>query len=313
MDNRAMRRARAEPGARAESGPQLAPREPAALGEPDIARVASAFADPRRARVLFALADGRALPAGRLAEEAGVAASTISNHLAVLRDHGLVTVEQQGRNRYYRLAGSEVEGVLEALAKLAPRAPVTSLREHTRAAALRSARTCYRHLAGRLGVRVFSGFLDAGWITGGDGLHHPATSGDRLSAPGKGTRYRLTAAGADALAAWGIAPGALSTERPLRYCVDWTEQAHHLAGPLGTAFADRCFELGWITRGRVPRSITVTPDGQRALAALGVTDIGPGNVGNGNVRNGSAGNGNVETASTPSSSPGPGPPISPAE
>ena len=77
-----------------------------ARGEPDIARIATAFADPRRVRVLMALADGRALPAGRLAEEAGVAASTISNHLAVLLDHELVTVQQQGRNRYYRLASN---------------------------------------------------------------------------------------------------------------------------------------------------------------------------------------------------------------
>jgi DNA-binding transcriptional ArsR family regulator len=106
-------------------------------GEPDIAHVASAFADPRRARVLMALADGRALPAGRLAEEAGVSASTVSNHLSILLDHDLVTVRQQGRHRYYRLASGEVEGVLEALARLAPRAPITSLREHTRAAALR--------------------------------------------------------------------------------------------------------------------------------------------------------------------------------
>src|SRR4051812_39195195 len=101
-------------------------------GEPDIAGVASAFADPRRARVLMALADGRALPAGRLAQEAGVSASTISNHLAVLLNHELVAVEQQGRHRYYRLLTDDVEGVLEALARLAPAAPISSLRAHTR-------------------------------------------------------------------------------------------------------------------------------------------------------------------------------------
>src|SRR4051812_46623072 len=124
-------------------------------GEPDVARVAAAFADPGRARVLMALADGRALPAGRLAEEAGVAPSTVSTHLGMLLERGLVTVGRQGRHRYYRLAGAEVAGALEALARLAPVAPVTSLREHTRAHALRTARTCYRHLAGKLGVRLF--------------------------------------------------------------------------------------------------------------------------------------------------------------
>lgn len=237
-------------------------------GDPEIARVAAVFADPRRARVLTALADGRALPAGRLAEEAGVAASTISNHLAILLNHGFVTARQEGRHRYYRLASADVEGVLEALARLAPRAPVTSLREHTKASALRTGRTCYRHLAGRLGVRVFRRMIDVDWVAGGDGLHHPDESEDRLSAPGKGTRYRLTGPGARALAQLGVPEAALSTTRALRYCVDWTEQAHHLAGPLGTAVTGRLFDLAWITRGTVPRSVRLTERGEEGLRGL---------------------------------------------
>jgi len=239
-----------------------------AAGEPDLAHVAVAFADPRRVRVLIALADGRALPAGRLAEEAGVAASTVSNHLAILLDHGLVTATQQGRHRYYRLTGPDVEGVLEALARLAPPTPITSLRQHTRANALRAARTCYRHLAGQLGVRLFRNMIDAGWVAGGDGRHHPGDGPDRLSAPGKGTSYRLTTDGADMLAKLGVPDATLSTTRPLRYCVDWTEQAHHLSGPLGAAVTDRLFELEWITRGVVPRSIQVTAEGEQGIAEL---------------------------------------------
>jgi len=242
--------------------------QPSPQGEPDIARLASAFADPRRARVLMALADGRALPASRLAEEAGVAASTMSNHLAVLLDHELVTAEQQGRNRYYRLANGEVEGVLEALARLAPRTPITSLRAHTRAAALRTARTCYHHLAGRAGVELFRRLLDAEWVIGGDGRHHPGATRDRFSAPGKSVDYRLTQVGAAALADWGIPAGVLSSRQPLRYCMDWTEQAHHVAGPLGTAITTRLFALGWIARGGIPRSLRITTHGQTGLNTL---------------------------------------------
>ncbi len=237
-------------------------------GEPDIARVATAFADARRARVLMALADGRALPAGRLAEEAGVSPSTISNHLTVLLNHGLVTVDQQGRHRYYRLATHEVEGVLEALARLAPRTPITSLRAHTRAHAVRTARTCYRHLAGQAGVELFQRYINVGWITGGDGIHHPERSGDKLSSSGKGEHYRLTTTGAEALTEWGIEARLLSTTRPLRYCIDWTEQAHHLAGPLGTAVTDHLFGLGWIARNNVPRSVDITDAGTAGLASL---------------------------------------------
>lgn len=237
-------------------------------GDPDLASIAAAFADPRRVRILAALSDGRALPAGRLAEEAGVAASTVSNHLTLLLRHRLVTVERSGRNRYYRLTSGEVEGVLEALAKLAPRAPITSLREHTRTSALRAARTCYSHLAGRAGVAVFHQLLEAGWIVGGDGIHHPGATDDRLSAPGTSLDHRLTPAGAAALEAWEIPPRLLSTRRSLRYCVDWTEQAHHLAGPLGTAITRRLLDLGWIVRGTVPRSIRITPEGEEGLRTL---------------------------------------------
>lgn len=237
-------------------------------GEPDIAHIATAFADARRARVLKALADGRALPAGRLAEEAGVSASTISNHLTVLLNHGLVTVDKQGRHRYYRLATHEVEGVLEALAKLAPRTPITSLRAHTRAHAVRAARTCYRHLAGQAGVDLFQRFISAGWITGSDGLHHPELAGDRLSSSGKGQHYRLTLSGSEALAEWGIEQSLLSTTRSLRYCIDWTEQAQHLAGPLGTTITAHLFDLGWIVRNKIPRSVDITDKGAAGLASL---------------------------------------------
>ncbi|KAB1647050.1 helix-turn-helix transcriptional regulator [Pseudoclavibacter sp. CFCC 14310] len=239
-----------------------------ALGEPDIAAVAVAFADPRRARVLMALADGRALPAGRLAAEAGVSASTISSHLTILLNHGLVTVSKQGRYRYYRLATTEIEGVIEALARIAPRAPITSLRQDTQAHALRAGRTCYRHLAGQAGVELFQHLISAGWVVGGDGLHHPEQTGDRLSSSGTSDCYRLTSAGAQALAAWGVAHCCLSTSRPLRYCVDWTEQAHHLAGSLGAAVTDRLFELGWIARNGIPRSVTVTSTGEAGFAEL---------------------------------------------
>lgn len=255
------------------SGSIVGPMRKTGGGEPDLAAVATAFADPRRIRILLALADGRALPAGRLAEEAGVAAATTSSHLAQLMNRGLVTVEQQGRSRYYRMATPEVGGVLEALAHLAPQQPITSLREHTRAHALRTARTCYGHLAGQLGVRLFHGMITHGWVTGNDGLHHPDQGTDRLSAPGRTHAYRLTDRGATALTEWGMPTPLRDTATTLRYCVDWTEQAHHLAGAHGSALTNYLLERNWIRKGRVPRSITITPAGERHLEDLIGTDV----------------------------------------
>ena len=110
--------------------------------------------------------------------------------------------------------------------------------------------------------------IELAWITGGDGRHDPDSSTDRLSAPGSGSRYLLTEAGAAELAEWGIPEDDLGTSTPLRYCVDWTEQAHHLAGPLGTAVTTHLFDRGYIARGAVPRSVVLTDEGARQLDLL---------------------------------------------
>jgi DNA-binding transcriptional ArsR family regulator len=230
-------------------------------GDADLAALGSVLAEKSRARMLLALGDGRALPAGVLASEAGVAASTASGHLGRLVDAGLLAVVPQGRHRYYRLAGPEVGELIEALARIAPEAPIRSLREGTRAHAIRTARTCYDHLAGRLGVELMQSLIENDAITGGDGRHR-FEGQDRLSAPGRDVDYRLTRAGARKLASLGIEAEA---DTALRYCVDWTEQAHHLSGPLGRALADRLLELRWLRRADRGRAVHVTDAGADGL------------------------------------------------
>jgi DNA-binding transcriptional ArsR family regulator len=223
--------------------------------------------------MLLALGDGRALAASVLAAEAGVAASTASAHLGKLVDSGLLTVLPQGRHRYYRLAGPQVGELLEVLARLAPAALVRSLRQGTRAEAVRTARTCYDHLAGRLGVALFAALLDAGHVTGGDGTHHPYTArADTLSARGRDLDYRLTADGHRALGELGVALPAPRRDGTLavRYCVDWSEQRHHLAGAVGRALTARLLDLRWLRRADAGRAVHLTPEGRRELPRLGV-------------------------------------------
>jgi hypothetical protein len=213
------------------------------------------------------LLDGRSLAASVLAAEAGVSASTISEHLTRLVDAGLLSAERQGRSRFFRLAGPDVAEALEAIARIAPPQPIRSLRQGTHAHALRAARTCYNHLAGRLGVALMSALLEAGLLSGGDGLHHPDIAvGDRLSAPGTAIDYGLTSRGSRQLAGFGLDLDEVFSHRPaIRYCLDWSEQRHHLAGPLGTALTDRLFELEWIRRGR-RRAVQLTGEGRRGLS-----------------------------------------------
>jgi DNA-binding transcriptional ArsR family regulator len=236
------------------------------VGDADIAAVASLFADPARCAVLLALDDGRALPASVLAEEAGVSRSTASSHLTKLTEAGLLSVETHGRHRYYRLSGPHVGELIEQLVRIAPPRPVRSLREGTKAARLRSARTCYDHFAGKLGVELMGSLLEQKVLTGGDGRYEPSRdTRDALSSPGHDVRYELTDRGRMFLAGLGIEIP--SGKRPLiRYCVDWTEQRHHLSGALGRAILGRFLAAEWVKRMPRGRALKVTPEGRTALA-----------------------------------------------
>ncbi len=199
----------------------------------DLAPVAALFGDPARAAMLAALADGQALPAGELASWAGVHPATATAHLRRLVEGGLVRVRVQGRHRYHELAGPQVAAVLEALAQLAPPAPVRSLREHRSATALAEARTCYDHLAGRRGVELRDRLLSVGALHAIDERDHA-----------------LTDRGQQLVADLGIDADQVGATRRVfaRCCIDWTHQRPHLAGALPAAITDRLLTLGWLSR-----------------------------------------------------------------
>lgn len=234
---------------------------------------AELIGNPARSAMLLALLDGRALPMSMLASESGVAASTASEHLTKLTRGGLLRVRREGRRRYYELASPQVAEALEALSLLAPRQPVRSLRPDSRAHGLRLARTCYDHLAGHAGVVVMQSLLVRDLLVGGTGEHVRTASGnDRLAAPGRDIDYWLTPDGRRWLDDFGLR--VRPSRRPLvRYCVDLTEQRHHLAGGLGAALLQRFEELDWLRPGNRAgrRALTVTTDGEHGFAeAFGI-------------------------------------------
>jgi DNA-binding transcriptional ArsR family regulator len=249
-----MRRPPAEPAL-----PSASPR-----GDVDIAAIGALVADPGRCSILLALDDGRALPASRLANEAGVSAATASSHLRKLTGGGLLAVEAHGRNRYYRLAGPAVGNLIEVLQQLAPTHTVRSLRQGTRAQALRQARTCYDHLAGRVGVELMTVMINRGQLDGGDGTFNPNLAHhDRRTGYGRDVDYTLTEGGGQFLADFGVQ---LPPRRPvIRYCIDWSEQRHHLAGALGRGLLDKLTHLDWVRRADTSRAAHITDTGHRGL------------------------------------------------
>lgn len=247
----------------------------------DIAPIAALFADRSRARIVCALVDGRSLPASVLAQESGVSASTTSEHLARLVEGGVLSAERSGRHRYFRLANSHVAAAVEALAVIAPQPPVTSLRQSTASAAVRRARTCYDHLAGRLGVAVTESLLDREALVRVDGGHGTGRApGDPLAAAMPAHPYRLGPRAADVFGELGVDVTALRDDRGsrrplLRFCVDWSEQRHHLAGGLGAGLLSAMVAADWVRRAPSRRAVELTEDGARALrSVLGIESNG---------------------------------------
>ncbi|MFJ8867733.1 ArsR/SmtB family transcription factor [Streptomyces sp. NPDC102473] len=226
--------------------PRTTPHDPAA---PRLAALAALLADETRASFCLALLDGRAWTAGELARGAGVAASTASEHLGKLVAGGLLAEERQGRHRYVRLADARTAQLIEELAAHThpgTPTPPRTLREASLQHALARGRTCYDHLAGRLGIRVTDAMTGRGLLRQDNG-------------------FALTDDGVEWFGALGV-PLDTASRRPLaRGCLDWTERRPHLAGTAGAALCRHVLDAGWCERVGTGRAVRATPTGLRAL------------------------------------------------
>ena len=219
------------------------------------AEVAALAGDPARAAMLHAVMDGRALTATELAHAAGITPQTASGHLARMTVAGLLGVEKQGRHRYYRLASPAVAQMMESIMQVASVPdPARRVVVGPRDAALRTARTCYDHLAGHLGVALADALEEGGRVefSGDGGL--------------------VTDAGVAFFDRLGIDVGALAARRggrPARVmcrpCLDWSERRPHLAGGIGAALCAHSFAHDWIRRVRGTRAVAITPKGERVF------------------------------------------------
>lgn len=218
------------------------------------AEIGALVGDPARAGMLVALMDGRALTAGELAGAAGVTPQTASSHLRQLVAAGLLAMERQGRHRYHRLASPAIAQMVEGMMTIA--APSTAagrpaLRTGPRDHAMRQARTCYDHLAGRVAVAIADTMTARGEIV-------LAADGGAVTRAGEAF---LRDMGIDLVKGRG---GRLFC----RACLDWSERRPHIAGMLGASLLDHVIDRRWLHRAAGSRAVTITPAGQRELTAL---------------------------------------------
>jgi DNA-binding transcriptional ArsR family regulator len=225
-------------------------RLPTYSPEPNVAAVGALIGDPARAAILAALFDGRALPASELAFRAGVSPQSASAHLAKLVEGGLLEVTSSGRHRLFRIASADVARALEALTAIARPAKIVALSQSTAMERLREARSCYDHLAGRLGVAITEALLENGAIR---------TAGDAFDVAERGDAF-FSELGID------ITRARNARRSFARYCTDWTERRPHLAGSLGAALFEHFLDAGWLRRRAGERALEVTPAGATEFA-----------------------------------------------
>jgi DNA-binding transcriptional ArsR family regulator len=220
------------------------------------ARIGAVIGVPARANMLAAMAGGQALTATELAMHAGVTAQTASSHLKKMTDLQLITVEKQGRHRYFRLADARVADALEPLAHLLPDMPVAHRKPSKILLELRESRMCYDHLAGVLGVAIADALKKQGYVTEDEHDFHPTPDGVAF------------------FSELGIDLDVIKGKRRhlARRCLDWSERRPHVGGALGAALADQFIEKGWIERVQGSRKVVMTANGRSALSSqLGIS------------------------------------------
>jgi DNA-binding transcriptional ArsR family regulator len=222
------------------------------------AAIAAAIGEPARARMLYCLLDGHARTSTELAVVAEVSPSTTSVHLARLAKHQLVEVLSQGRHRYYSLAGANVAKALEALLVVAGGARGTFAASTP--GYLRSARTCYDHMAGHIAVLLRGRFESLAWLSPGDLREDD---------------YEVTAKGAKALASLGVdVDAARALRRRFAFaCVDWSERCPHIGGSLGNALLVTALRQKWFVQDLDSRALRLTSLGRRQMQAKFAIEI----------------------------------------
>jgi DNA-binding transcriptional ArsR family regulator len=213
-----------------------------------VANMARVLGDESRAAMCLAMLDGSSWTVTELSSVAGVCMATASEHVSKLVTAQIATEERLGRNRFVRLAGPDVAQALETFAALVAPAPASSLRTVGERRRLAAARTCYDHLAGRLGVAVMDALRSRQLVDSGAGL----------AVTPRGRRW---------FGELDLDVRALSVRRRvlLRECADWTERRPHLAGSLGAGLCDQFLTRQWVRRTDQTRRLEVTPPGLRAL------------------------------------------------
>ncbi|WP_035650172.1 helix-turn-helix transcriptional regulator [Flavobacterium sp. ASV13] len=217
--------------------------------EDQFIKTASLIGDPTRASILWTLMNGRAFTATELAVSVNTSPQNISMHLGKLLDANLLCVEKQGRHKYYRFSNKEVAYALEAMASLVPKPEIPSKNKPEKYPPIKFCRTCYDHLAGKIGVALTDSLLEQNIIKENNNAFEISTEGKKWFSD------------------FGINLEDAQKQKRifLKPCLDWSERRNHISGSVGTLLFNKMLKEDWLRKTENSRAIIVTAKGEKEL------------------------------------------------
>lgn len=212
-----------------------------------ISEISALIGNPIRSVILWTLLDNRAYTAIELSNIVETSAQNISIHLSKLVNAQLLSVESQGRHKYYKISSPEVASAIEGIANLIPKDKHRKI--FTNDSNIKNCRTCYDHLAGKIGVAITEKLLSENYLELQNNV------------------YLITEQGEIFFKKFGIDILELKKQRRTfaKPCLDWSERKHHISGSLANAILNKMLELDWIRKIANSRAIMITAKGQKDL------------------------------------------------
>lgn len=213
--------------------------------DPMINDIASLIADSSRCIMLMSLLGGQRT-AGELAKTASIKPQTATFHLSKMVNAGIIEKYVYGRYRYFKLANEDIVKLLQLLMKLSKSPKINSLNQSIHSEALRKARLCYDHIAGKLGIKLTEALLKFNYIELENDI------------------FYITELGYKKFIELEIIKNKLKDIKELSgaKCYDWSEKDYHIAGKLGYTIANGLIELCWIKKSLISRELEITEVGK---------------------------------------------------
>jgi DNA-binding transcriptional ArsR family regulator len=217
--------------------------------EDQFIKAATLIGDPTRAAIMWTLLDGRAFTATELSVAVNTSPQNLSMHLGKLLDADLLSVEKQGRHKYYRFSNKEVAYVVEAMANLIPKLEIQSKKDTENYPPIKYCRTCYDHLAGKIGVALADSLLK-----------------QKIIIENKNT-FEVSSEGKKWFSNFGINLEEAQKQKRifLKPCLDWSERRNHIAGSIGSLLFNKMINEDWLRKTKDSRAIIITGKGEKEI------------------------------------------------